>query len=191
VSDAAPDPADAERDAELRRRQAPLYGEYATPEEVAAIRGPDAPPLVPVEPTPPPPPAGHPVPGPPPPGQRRPAGWDGIVTIGLLAFGAYNVLSGIVSFLDLRGFMAQAAQQTGITGFRAPAGIEALGYAIIVAWVVLYVLAIVWAMRRLRSGRVAFWVPLVIGTSAVIGTALVLAIVFYASGATPVLQNQG
>jgi hypothetical protein len=187
--DRTPDSDAAE--AERRRRQAPQYGEYATPEEVAELRGPDAPPIVPVRPASPPPPAGRPLPGPPPEGHRRPAGWDAIATIGLLAFGAWNVLSGIAGFSDLPTFLRQAAEQGGVTGFHAPAGLQTLGWVLIGIWAVLLLIAIVWSMRRLRTGRVAFWVPLVIGAPALLGTAVLFAIVLYASGATPVLQNQG
>jgi hypothetical protein len=182
--------AEAAAEAERRRRQAPRYGEYATPEEVAEIRGPDAPPLVPVEPTPPPPPIGRPVPGPPPEGYRRRAGWDGIVTIGLLAFGAYNVLSGVVGFFDIRAFLAQAVEQAGVSDFQAPPGIQSLGYVLAGVWVALFVVAIVWSTRRMRSGRTAFWVPLLIGFVAIMGTSIVFLIVLQASGASLVLQNQ-
>lgn len=184
-ADAGPD-ADAER----RRRQAPRYGEYATPEEVAALRGPDAaPPPLTLDAVPPP--AGRPLPGPPPPGHTRAAGWDGIATIALLAFGAYNVVSGIVSFLDMRSFLAQVARSAGVDGFTAPASAQAVGYALIVVWVLLYGVAIAWVMQRLRRGRVAFWVPLLIGFAAVLIATIACMVVLSASGGLDVLQNQG
>ena len=185
----AADP-NAHADAERRRRQAPQYGEYATPEEVAELRGPDAPPLVPAEPTPPPPPLGRPLPGPPPAGHRRAPGWDGILTVGLLAFGAYNVLSGVTGFFDLRAFLGQVARANGATDYVAPAGIQPLGYALAAAWVVLFVIAVVWSLRRMRHGRVAFWVPLLTGVVALTTTGVVSAIVLYATSAGAALQNQ-
>jgi len=182
------DPA-ADADAERRRRQAPRYGEYATPEEVAEIRGADAPPLVPVEP-PPPPPIGRPMPGPPPEGQRRPTGWDGILTVGLLAFGAYNVLSGVVGFFDMRAFLSEVARAGGAGDLDAPAGSQPVGYVLAAAWVLLFAVSVVWSMRRLRHGRIAFWVPLLVGFVAIVGTSVVVLVVLQAAGAGAVLQNQ-
>lgn len=176
----APDPEE-----ERRRRQAPRYGEYATPEEVAALRGPDAEPLAPASP---PPPTGAPRPGLPPAGQLRPAGWDGALTIGLLAFGAYNVVSGISVFLDMPAFLAQIASAAGLGDVRVPASVQGWGYGLVAIWVVLFLGGALWAVRRLRRGRVAFWVPLLAGVVAVTVAAIVCEIVLGSSGA---LGNQG
>jgi hypothetical protein len=185
---AAPEPPAPDPDEELRRRQAPRYGEYATPEEVAALRGPDA---VPPPRHTPPPPAGRPIPGVPPPGHTRSAGWDGIATFALLAFGAYNVVSGIVTFLDMRGLLAELARDAGIDDFRAPESSQGIGYGLIGAWAVLFVIAIVWSMRRMQHGRTAFWVPLLIGIVAVSIASIACVVVLSAAMGLDVPQNRG
>jgi hypothetical protein len=185
-----PEPDGSDPDTDRRRRQAPRYGEYATPEEVAALRGVDAAPP-PSAHLPPPPPAGRPIPGAPPPGHTRSAGWDGIITFALLAFGAYNVVSNIVSFLDMRGLLAELARSAGFEGFRAPAASQGIGYALIVVWAVLFVVAVVWSTRRLRHGRIAFWVPLLIGVIALSAAAITCLIVLSAGTGLDVPQNRG
>lgn len=186
----APDPHASDSEVEPRRRQAPRYGEYATPEEVAALRGPDAAPPARVD-LPPPPPVGRPIPGVPPPGHARSTGWDGIATFALLAFGAYNVVSGIVSFLDMRGLLAELARSAGIDDFRSPAAAQGIGYVLVVVWAVLFVIAIVWSMRRLQHGRTAFWVPLLIGVVAVSIASITCLVVLSAAMGLDVPQNRG
>ena len=177
-------------DPEPRRRQAPQYGEYATPEEVAELRGPDAPPLIPLETAPPPPPSGRPLPGPPPPGQRRGPVWDGIATFGLLGLGTVDVLRNIAGFVDLRATLTTQLGALGYADVEVPGSVGPWGYVLIVLNVVLLVAAFVLSMRLLRRGRIAFWVPLVAGVVAAIADAIVLLSVLGASGALQVLQNQ-
>ena len=186
-----PDPVAPDPEAERRRRQAPLYGEYATPEEVAALRGPDAEPLVPVEPASPPPPTGAPRPGLPPAGHVRAAGWDGVVTVGLLAYGAVNVVQGLVEFLHFPAFLSGFATAAGMSDVHVPASAQGWGDVLIVAWVLIFLAGAFWAIRRLRRGRIAFWVPLVAGAVASLVFAIAIGSVLGSSLPLPVLQNQG
>lgn len=191
MSDDATGSRTPDADPELRRRQAPLYGEYATPEEVAALRGPDAPPLVPPEPAPPPPPTGRPLPGPVPEGQRRSPAWDGIVTLGLLGLGAFDVIGNIGGFLHLRTTVAAELSALGYGDVEVPASVEPWGYVLIVVNILLLMGAVALSLRRMRSGRIAFWVPLVAGAVAALLGAIVTLSVLAGSGALGVLQNQG
>jgi hypothetical protein len=171
------------------RRQAPRYGEYATPEEVAALRGPDAEPLVPPHAIAPP--TGAPIPGPVPEGQRRPATWDAILTLGLLAFGAFNIVQSAIGYLDLPSFLQAVLQAGGYGDIDVPNSIQPWGYALIAIDVVVYLGGIWLSVHRIRRGRVAVWVPLVAAVAAAtIGAILILA-VLAGSGTLAVLQNQG
>jgi hypothetical protein len=181
VSDPGPDRAP---------RQAPRWGEYATPEEVAALRGPDAAPPAPV-PVPiaeAPPPTGAPRPGPPPAG-HAPA-WDRPITVGLLVFGLIQVVSSIPLFLDFADSLS--TWLTAYTGGSAavPSSADAGGVVLLVLDVVLYAGALLLSLERMRRGRRAFWVPLVAGIAATIAQTVVILVV-----TAPVLavavQNQG
>ncbi|HXR43153.1 MAG TPA: DUF6264 family protein, partial [Pseudolysinimonas sp.] len=81
-------------------RQPPRWGEYATPEEVAALNPELAARPEPAAPVAPPSAPAVTVP-------RR--GWDAPLTIGLLVIGAWNVIGSIPSYLDFGALMRQAA----------------------------------------------------------------------------------
>jgi hypothetical protein len=183
--------ADPEPAAEPPRRQAPRYGEYATPEEVAALRGPDAEPLVPPTPQAAPPPAGAPIPGAPPAGHRRPATWDAILTLALLAFGAFNIVQSAIGYLDLPSFLHDVLQAGGYGDIDVPASVRPWGYVLIAVDVVVYLGGIWLSVHRIRRGRVAVWVPLVAAVAAATIGAIVILTVLAGSGTLDVLQNQG
>lgn len=138
--------------------QRPQYGELATPEEqrraaglppldeVAAaplVAAPAAVPVVESEPR-----RAHPV--------------DRVVTVGLLAYGLFNVIFSAVSYLDLTRVMNQSMKMFGIEG-------EFTNYAQGRLWgtIAAVVLVIGWSLtawasiRRLRRAKVTWWVPLV------------------------------
>lgn len=143
--------------------QRPQYGELATPEEQRAAAG-----LPPLDHTPPP---SSPVVMPfstadPAPSvadtttRRHPV--DRLVTIALLAYGLINVVVSGLSYLDLASVMNQSMEILGIEG-------EFTNFAQGRLWgtVAAAVLAIGWSLtavlsiRRLRRGRITWWLPLV------------------------------
>jgi energy-converting hydrogenase Eha subunit C len=87
---------------------------------------------------------------------------DRVVTIALLAYGLFSVVSAGLSYLDLAGVMNEAMKVMGIQG-------EFTNYAAAKTWgtVAAIVLALGWvvtavlATRRLRRGALAWWVPVV------------------------------
>lgn len=137
----------------------PQYGEYATPEEQRRLAGlpeVDAAPEAAVATTP----AVQQAPAattPPPP--RR---WDRVITIGLLVYGAINVFMTGMSYLDLPPVLNESMRILGIDGeFTNFAqgrvwGIVAAG-VLVLGWVITALLSI----RRLRTGKITWWVPLV------------------------------
>jgi hypothetical protein len=156
VSDPDPDP-----------RPQPQYGEYATPEEQRArIRRPDA--TYALE-------SGHPVvsagaPGaaadasPAPSPAPRPRVVDRIVTVALLAYGLFNVLSSFAVFLDYGAYAEAMFAVMGVDAELAdPAAGRPWGVAAAVllsaGWIATALVSW-WSMRR---GRITWWIPLVAG----------------------------
>ncbi|WP_395638308.1 DUF6264 family protein [Pseudolysinimonas sp.] len=154
-------------------RPIPQYGEYATPEEVAALRG------VAVE-APlaeaPPAPAPAAVGGPAAPGGRR---YDRPVTIALLLFGAINLVQYGAALLDFDTFLESATAGTPTESIDFGDAARVGGYVLFGVSLLLFLVAGFVSVQRLRRGRVAFWVPLVAGALTVASWVVVLvAIVF-------------
>ena len=149
-------------------RPRPQYGEYATAEEQRArIRRPDA--TYALETGQPVMPAAEPAPtgaaafgataAPP-----RPRTVDRIVTIALLAYGLFTVVSSFPAFLD---YAAYAETMFAVVGADAeladPAAGRPWGIAaailLAVGWIATALLSL-WSLRR---GRITWWIPLVAG----------------------------
>lgn len=86
---------------------------------------------------------------------------DRIVTVALLAYGLINVLTGIPQYLDLAGIANQSFAAAGIPGeFTNFAQGDALGATAAFILAIGFALTVWVAVRRLRRGRVAWWIPL-------------------------------
>lgn len=102
---------------------------------------------------------------------RRP--WDLALTVGLIALGAMNVATTFAANADLGPTLDEVYAAMGIEGrFQATETATAVGFVVNVIWVAALLWSSVTAIRRLREGRIAFWVPLLAGVVAT----LVLAI---------------
>lgn len=107
------------------------------------------------------------------PARRHPV--DRLVTIALLAYGLVNVVVTAISYLDLTAVMNQAMSVLGIEGeFTNYAQGRLWGTIAAVVLVVGWVLTAVLAVRRLRRGRIAWWIPVVgaVVTGAVVSVCL-------------------
>ena len=145
--------------------QRPQYGELATPEEQRRAAG--LPPLDEVVMAPPaataPPVAGVV----PPDGaeaasakKRHPV--DRLVTIALLAYGLVNVVITGLSYLDLASVMNQSMKLLGIDGeFTNFAQGRIWGTIAAIVLVVGWSLTAMLSIRRLRRGRISWWLPIV------------------------------
>ncbi|WEK62597.1 MAG: DUF6264 family protein [Candidatus Microbacterium colombiense] len=136
----------------------PQYGELATPEEQRAAAGlppvQELPPVV-VEPQGPTAPA-VPATGAP----RRPV--DRLVTIGLLVYGLINAIVTAVSYLDLPRVMNETMKIVGIEGeFTNFAQGKLWGTIAAILLVVGWGITAAVSVRRLRRGKLTWWVPLV------------------------------
>lgn len=139
----------------------PQYGEYATPEEQRARAG-----LPPVEQVStasapaPAPPLQQPAVGP---AAARPRNRAGVmITAVLLGVGLMNVLYSIPEFLDLSSTLEQTLKLLGGDGsFSNFAAAKTWGVIALVVMLAGYGLTLWLALRRIRSGRSSWWVPLV------------------------------
>lgn len=138
----------------------PQYGEYATPEEQRELAG-----LPPVEAAPEASvvqaaPAAPAEPAKVTSAARRP--WDRIITIALLVYGVINVFMTAMSYLDLPTLMNRSMEILGIEGqFSNFAQGKTWGTAAAVVLFVGWVITALVSLRRLRRGKITWWVPLV------------------------------
>lgn len=152
-------------DADPRPR--PAYGEYATPEEQRArIQRPEVTEALDTGVAPSPEPVAEPRPQASSPTAaeraRRGPFLDRIASLGLLVYGLVTVITNIAQLLDFPAFAETAAGAMGIdatfTNLAAGYVWGAVAAALYgVGWLITALLT--W--RRLKSGRLSFWVPLV------------------------------
>jgi hypothetical protein len=163
-------------------RPAPQYGEYATPEEVAELRGPQSPPQPPARrPDPAPTPAPRPL--------SRSTGsaavetterprraWDVVLTVGLLAMGFALTVQSISGFLNFGSTVALSVAEAGLDlEFGAEA--DAAGIILLIIHFVLLLTALGVSVVLLREHRLAFWVPLTAGALATLADIVTLFVV--------------
>lgn len=136
--------------------QRPQYGEIATIEEQRRAAG-----LPPsdeiVDPVPPTPVAAEAAPD-----AVRSKPVDRFVTIALLAYGLVNVIMSGLSYLDFAKPINQAMEMLGIEGeFTNFAQGKLWGTIAAIVLVVGWSITAVLSIRRLRRGKLTWWVPLV------------------------------
>ncbi|MGM7697535.1 DUF6264 family protein [Microbacterium sp. A84] len=143
--------------------QRPQYGEYATPEEQRRLAG--LPPLDAVVEAQVSAEAVHAAPATltaPAPAAPKPRSWDRIITIAMLAYGMVSVFITGMAYLDLPTLMNESMKILGVEGeftnFAQGKFWGTIAAVILVAgWV-----ATAWiSLRRLRTGKLTWWVPLV------------------------------
>ncbi|MGB3911206.1 MAG: DUF6264 family protein [Pseudolysinimonas sp.] len=156
-------------------RPAPQYGEYATPEEVAALRGTVADPPAAPAPTPAP--------------VARTSGASGAprgstlrrmdrpLTIALIAFGVLNLIQYAGPLLDFEYFLEVATQGTFADAIDFGDAARIGGVVLFVVCLGLLLASSAIAVLRLRRGRLAFWVPLVAGAFSVLAWVAVLVVI--------------
>ena len=163
-------------------RQAPQYGEFASPEQQAKAMG---------LPWPPEPVTEHPVPvlDPVPAvatrSQRLGASlaiarrWDVMLCTILLAYGLYSVVSGLFQFADLGTVISQLFSTQGIGKYTVTPLTPVLGAVINVSNVLLFIATVYFTYRTLIRGSVAFWIPIVGAVvSGAVGTICLLVLLF-------------
>lgn len=100
---------------------------------------------------------------------------DRIVTLLLLAVGAANVLVSAFSYLDIAPAIQQSMTLMGVPGeFTNFEAARTWGIVATIALVVGYALTLLASVRRMRKGKLSWWIPLVgaVVTFVVVSTCL-------------------
>lgn len=109
---------------------------------------------------------------------------DRLVSLGLLAFGLWNVISAVATYLNPSPLMAQMMQMLGISGeFTNDAMAKTWGIAAGAVLIIGWILTAAWTVLRLRRGKIAWWVPLVGGVVFVALASVLLVVPFYSDPA--------
>lgn len=158
-------------------RPRPQYGEYASPEEQRArIQRPEVTEALEAGVAPAPEPAVDATPAAP---RARGPLADRVATFVLLVYGLISVISTIVQLLDFPGYAERAAQILGVDAtYTALSTGYVWGAVASVVYAIGYLLTAWLTWRRLRRGRIAFWVPLVgfVATTLVAGVCITIAL---------------
>ena len=94
-----------------------------------------------------------------------------MVTVGLLVLGLVNVTQAVAQARDLLPTLDALYATRGMGRYTDVAAAGAAGTAISLSSVLCLVLAIAFAVPRIRAGRPAFWIPLVCAVITVVVTA--------------------
>ena len=157
-------------------RPRPAYGEYATPEEQRArIQHPG--------------PVSHPAPQPTAPGVPLPVApgraaaaarvgmADRIITIVLLAYGLYIVVTTAIELSDFSTFADMWMKTMGIPGsFTATAQAQAWATAGVIVFAAGWLAAALLSWRAIARGRRAWWIPVVAAVVSWIALAICLTV---------------
>jgi uncharacterized membrane protein YhaH (DUF805 family) len=153
--------------------QRPQYGELATPEEQRRAAG--LPPVAEPSPAAGQPPIASSAPAETAPARSHPV--DRFVTIGLLAYGLVNVVVSGLSYLDPTRVMSETLAALGVDGeFTNIAQGRLWGTIAAVVLFAGWAITAALSIRRLRRGKLTWWVPLV-GAVATIGLASICIVV--------------
>ena len=118
---------------------------------------------------------------------RRPARtapiWDAPITVGLLLVGVVNTVQTVAQARELPLALDQVSAAKGIGRYTQVGFATGIGWAIVVTAVVSLVLAIGFAVPRIRDHRLAFWIPLAAGAASALVTTVLVAAAFLADPA--------
>lgn len=114
----------------------------------------------------------------------RPA--DKVITILLLAIGAVGALQFSLAMMSIEKTFALMGNAPGVDSFTPPSWLGTTGNVIGLAVLAIYGVMLVYTIRRLRAGKLSFWVPL--ATGAVVSVTII-ATVFIAMLNSPGLTS--
>lgn len=109
---------------------------------------------------------------------------DKIITILLLSIGAIGALWSALIMFNMGMTFAMMGQTPGLPTFTGPDWLSTTGKVVGVAFLAFYALMLVYSVRRMRAGKITFWVPLVAG---VVVSLVVFIVVIVAMMSTPEL----
>lgn len=114
-----------------------------------------------------------------------PRAWDRVLTAVLLGIGTLNVLTGIPTMLALPRVLDDQYRTQGFGTYTSDALASTIGVVINVVGVLILIAAILLSLRRLRSGRLAFWIPLVAGATLFVVTGVLVVAAMLGDPALP------
>lgn len=106
-----------------------------------------------------------------------------MVTVGFLVFGLINVTQTVAVARDLGALLDSVFMRQGWGDYTTNAVSEVVGPVVIAVNVLSLVLAIGFAVPRLRTRRTAFWIPLICAAVAVLLTVILLLVAVFADPA--------
>ena len=118
--------------------------------------------------------------------QRRPNPVDRVFTVLLLALGAYGAVQSAFAMMGMGTMFEIMGEAPGIDGVTVPAWLDITGKVFGIAILAFYGLVLVYSIRRIRAGKIAFWAPL---TAGVIVTVLMVAVITIGIALTPELMS--
>jgi uncharacterized membrane-anchored protein len=124
---------------------------------------------------------------------RRAAPWDPAVTVGLLVLGVINTTQSVAQARELGSTLDALYAAQGIGHYTDVAAANAAGLAMSLSSVLCLVLAIGFAVPRIRSQRTAFWIPIVCAVVSVVVTIalVIVAMLVDPAFATYLQQHSG
>ena len=105
---------------------------------------------------------------------------DRIVTLVLLAFGLFVVVSGIPGYLSMADTLQQVYTQLGRGTYTATELSGSLGVTAVVVQALLWALTALFAGLALRRGRIAWWIAVVGGVVAFIAVMIIVSVALMA-----------
>jgi hypothetical protein len=118
--------------------------------------------------------------------------WDPPLTVALLVAGVVNVTVTVANMRELPEALQFGYAQQGIGTYTNIGLATAMAWSVIVTSMLALVLAIGFAVPRLRAHRLAFWVPLVAAAASLILTTVFVSIaVFGDPDGAAYLQKSG
>jgi Family of unknown function (DUF6264) len=106
-----------------------------------------------------------------------------MITIALLVLGALGAWNTSVSLQQMPQQIQQAYSMIGVGDFTPPTWLPTAATIGVIVQLALYAAVLGLSLLRLRSGRLAFWIPLVGGTVSVLLTFTLLAVVMFSDPA--------
>ncbi|WP_336660962.1 DUF6264 family protein [Leucobacter sp. USHLN153] len=103
----------------------------------------------------------------------RPRTADRVITIILLALGAIGSLQLAGSLMNISTSFSLVGSALDLEDFTVPSWVGTAGTISAIAIIALYAVNLIFSIQRMRARKLAFWVPLVAGAIAVIGTIVV------------------
>ncbi|RLP80845.1 hypothetical protein D9V34_01110 [Mycetocola lacteus] len=100
---------------------------------------------------------------------------DRFISLILLAFGAFSILTSVPALLNLREAFVEYFKELGISGDSLGQSINVSGWVMAAIMIAVWCLSAWWTMRRIRAGKSSWWIPLLGAVVALLVMSMILA----------------